>query len=131
VFALGPTTVLFGKHIDKLEADKSKGVNTLPVILGERWSRRSVLGMIVAQYALCIALVVAGSFSWALLLVLVSLPKLPDLFKVYQQPKPESRPGKYPEEAWPLWFSAYAFRHTRQFTSLFLVGVVLDTLHRA
>ena len=34
VFALGPTTVLFGKHTDKLEADSSKGVNTLPVILG-------------------------------------------------------------------------------------------------
>ncbi len=128
VFALGPTTVLFGKHIDKLEADKSKGVNTLPVILGERWSRRSVLAMIGAQYVLCIALVVAGSFSWALLLVLVNLPKLPGLLRIYQHPKPEEKPGKYPEEAWPLWFSAYAFRHTRQFTSLFLVGVVLDTL---
>jgi 1,4-dihydroxy-2-naphthoate octaprenyltransferase len=128
VFALGPTTVLFGKHIDKLEADKDKGVNTLPVILGERWSRRSVLAMIVAQYVLCIVLVVTGSFSWALLLVLVNLPKLPDLFKVYQHPKPADRPEKYPAEAWPLWFSAYAFRHTRKFTSLFLVGVVLDTL---
>jgi len=128
VFALGPTTVLFGKHIDKLEADKSKGVNTLPVILGEHRSRRWVLAMIGAQYALCVTLVVAGSFSWALLLVLVNLPKLPELFKVYQHPKPADRPGKYPEEAWPLWFSAYAFRHTRKFTSLFLVGVVLDTL---
>ncbi len=128
VFALGPTTVLFGKHIDKLEADKSKGVNTLPVILGEHGSRHWVLAMIGAQYALCVTLVVAGSFSWALLLVLVNLPKLPELFKVYQHPKPADRPGKYPEEAWPLWFSAYAFRHTRKFTSLFLVGVVLDTL---
>ena len=128
VFALAQTRVLFGKYTDKLEADQDKGVNTLPVILGERWSRRCVLAMIVAQYALCIALVVAGSFSWALLLVLVNLPKLPDLFKVYQHPKPGSRPEKYPEEVWPLWFSAHAFRHTRRFTSLFLVGVVLDTL---
>jgi len=128
VFALGPTTVLFGKHTDKLEADKGKGVNTLPVILGERWSRHCVLVMIVAQYALSVALVVAGSFSWTLLLVLVNLPKLLDLFKVYQHPKPEDRPENYPEEVWPLWFSAHAFRHTRRFTSLFLVGVVLDTL---
>jgi hypothetical protein len=29
---------------------------------------------------------------------------------------------------WPLWFSAYAFRHTRRFTSLFLLSVILDTL---
>jgi 1,4-dihydroxy-2-naphthoate octaprenyltransferase len=128
VFALGPTTVLFGKHTDKWQADRDKGVNTLPVILGERWSRRLVLAMMVAQYVLCIVLVVTGSFGWALLLVLVNLPKLPELFRVYQQPKPERRPEKYPEEAWPLWFSAFAFRHTRQFTSLFLVGVVLDTL---
>jgi hypothetical protein len=26
------------------------------------------------------------------------------------------------------WFSAYAFRHTRRFTSLFLLSVILDTL---
>jgi 1,4-dihydroxy-2-naphthoate octaprenyltransferase len=128
VFALGPTTVLFGKHTDKLEADKSKGVNTLPVILGERWSRYCVLAMITAQYALCIALVVAGSFSWALLLVLANLTQLPALFAIYRQPKPEQPPQSYPEEVWPLWFSAHAFRHTRRFTSLFLVGVILDTL---
>jgi 1,4-dihydroxy-2-naphthoate octaprenyltransferase len=128
VFALGPTTVLFGKHTDKLEADKGKGVNTLPVILGERRARHFVLGMIAAQYALSIALVAAGSFSWALLLVLLNLPALPALFKVYQHPKPEQPPQSYPEEVWPLWFSAHAFRHTRRFTSLFLVGVVLDTL---
>ena len=128
VFALGPTTVLFGKHTDKLEADKGKGVNTLPVILGERRARLFVLGMIAAQYALSIALVAAGSFSWALLLVLLNLPALPALFKVYQHPKPEQPPQSYPQEVWPLWFSAHAFRHTRRFTSLFLVGVVLDTL---
>ncbi|TCZ46515.1 prenyltransferase, partial [Roseicella aquatilis] len=29
---------------------------------------------------------------------------------------------------WPLWFSAFAFRHTRQFTSLFLLGLIADTL---
>ena len=30
-YALGATTVIFGKHIDKLEADKAKGIHTLPV----------------------------------------------------------------------------------------------------
>ncbi len=128
VFALGPTTVLFGKHTDKLEADRGKGVNTLPVIIGERWSRHAVLAMIVAQYALSLALVVTGSFGWALLLVLLSLPKLPGLFDIYKCPKPSDKPASYPEEVWPLWFSAHAFRHTRRFTSLFLAGVILDTL---
>ena len=128
VFALGPTTVLFGKHTDKLEADRAKGVNTLPVMLGERLSRYCVLGMIAAQYLLSGFLVLSGAFSWALLLVFISLRSWPRLQAVFGQPKPDSRPSDYPEEVWPLWFSAHAFRHTRQFTTLFLFGVVLDTL---
>ncbi len=38
-YALGPTTVIFGKHIDKLEQDKAKGIRTLPVLLGETSAR--------------------------------------------------------------------------------------------
>jgi 1,4-dihydroxy-2-naphthoate octaprenyltransferase len=128
VFALGPTTVLFGKHTDKLEADQGKGVNTLPVILGEKYSRHSVIAMILAQYLLCVGMVVTGLFGWPLLLVLFNLIRLPDLIAVYKNPKPEAPPEGYPEDVWPLWFSAYAFRHTRQFTSLFLVAVIIDTL---
>jgi len=128
VFALGPTTVLFGKHTDKLEADKAKGVNTLPVILGEKLSRQCVLAMIGAQYLLCILLVLAGSFGWVLLLVLLNARSWPRLRAVFSQAKPERPPADYPEDIWPLWFSAHAFRHTRQFTTLFLIGLVLDTI---
>ena len=42
-YALGPTSVLFGKHIDKLDQDKAKGIHTLPVILGEKAARYAVL----------------------------------------------------------------------------------------
>jgi 1,4-dihydroxy-2-naphthoate octaprenyltransferase len=128
VFALGPTTVLFGKHTDKLEADSDKNVRTLPVIIGERAARISVIAMIGAQYVLSIALVIFESFSWPLLLVLINLPLLPKLIAVFQHTKPNSAPIDYPSEVWPLWFSAHAFRHTRRFTTLFLIGVVLDTL---
>jgi len=128
VFALGPTTVLFGKHTDKLEADRRKEVNTLPVIMGERMARYAIVGMIGAQYLLCVALVLAGSFRWPLLLVLINLPALPRLWRVFRQAKPDASPANYPPEVWPLWFSAHAFSHTRRFTSLFLVAVVLDTL---
>ena len=130
VFALGPTTVLFGKHTDKLQADKAKGVNTLPVILGERWSRHSVVGMIGAQYLLSTALVITGVFGWPLLLVWGGLPIVRQMITIYREPKPAERPQGYPEEVWPLWFSAHAFRHTRRFTSLFLAGLVLDTILR-
>ena len=128
VFALGPTTVLFGKHIDKAPADLQKAVRTLPVILGDTLARRSTLAMIIAQYVLCVGLVTAGSYSWTLLLVLISAPRLRQLTNVLSHPKPQTQPENYPDEVWPLWFSAHAFRHTRTFTSLFLLGVVLDTV---
>ena len=35
-YALVVTTVLIGKHIDKIEADREKGIRTLPVLIGER-----------------------------------------------------------------------------------------------
>jgi 1,4-dihydroxy-2-naphthoate polyprenyltransferase len=38
-YAILVTTVLFGKHIDKIEADRKKGVRTMPVLLGERRAR--------------------------------------------------------------------------------------------
>lgn len=128
VFALGPTTVLFGKHTDKLEADQSKGVSTLPVLIGERLARHATIGMICAQYLLCLVLVLSGSFSIALLLVCINLASLPQLLRVFARAKPDSPPPDYPPEVWPLWFSAHAFSHTRKFTSLFLVGMLLDTL---
>jgi 1,4-dihydroxy-2-naphthoate octaprenyltransferase len=37
-YALVVATVLISKHIDKLDADKVKGIHTLPVLLGERAS---------------------------------------------------------------------------------------------
>ncbi len=128
VFALGPTTVIFGKHTDKLEADRAKGVRTLPVLIGERAARYSVLGMICAQYLLCIALVIAGAFQWPLLLMIGGLALLPALVDVLRQPKPADRPTDYPEDIWPLWFSAWAFRHTRRFTSLFFLGLLADSV---
>jgi 1,4-dihydroxy-2-naphthoate octaprenyltransferase len=128
VFALGPTTVLFGKHTDKLEADRRKRIHTLPVVIGERAARYAIVGMICLQYLACFALVVAGSFSWTLLLVLLCLPLLPRLLNALQHAKPESPPAAFPHDVWPLWFSAFTFQHTRWFTSLFLVGVVLDVL---
>jgi len=84
--------------------------------------------MIVAQYLLCIALAISGQFGWPLLVVLFGLRQLPGTIRVFAAPRPEQRPPRYPTQIWPLWFSAQAFRHTRWFTTLLLLGVTLDTL---
>lgn len=128
LFALGPTTVLFGKHTDKIIADQEKNVRTLPVILGEQRSCYVVMAMLCTQYVLSIALVVTGKFHPALLLVLLTVPNLIKVCRIYSAPKPTHRPQSYPEDIWPLWFSAHAFGHTRLFTSLFLAGVLIDCL---
>jgi 1,4-dihydroxy-2-naphthoate octaprenyltransferase len=61
-YALGVTGVIFGKHIDKYEMDKAKGIHTLPVLLGESLSRYTVIGMLVIQYLSVLYLIVSGFF---------------------------------------------------------------------
>lgn len=125
-YALGPTCVLFGKHIDKLESDKAKKIYTLPVILGERNARYAVLFMALMQYVSIIYLVAIGFFSPAMLIVLFSLSTMPLVWKFYRAPKPATKPDDYDANIWPLWFSAVIFMHNRRFGGLFLLGLIID-----
>jgi hypothetical protein len=72
-YALGPTAIIFGKHLDKLEADKEKGIRTLPVLMGERPARYAVLGMMALQYLFIVYLVLTGFFTPIMLVVFLSL----------------------------------------------------------
>jgi 1,4-dihydroxy-2-naphthoate polyprenyltransferase len=130
-YALGATTVIFGKHIDKFAADRDKRIYTLPVLLGERNARYAAIGMMILQYVLTIYLVAIGYFTPALLLVLLALRTAPLVFGVYRQPKPAERPERYPADSWPLWFVAFAFLHNKRFGLLFLVGLVVDLVVRS
>ncbi len=128
--ALAATTVLFGKHIDKLDADAGKGIRTMPVLLGERNARLATMGMLTLEYLLVGALVCSGSLSWLLLAVLGAVPWYVRGLRVYRHPRPAAPPPGYPPNIWPLWYSAFAFQHTRRFGSLFLLGLALDVLAR-
>lgn len=129
-YALGPTTVLFGKHIDKLDADKAKKIHTMPVILGEKAARYTVLGMIAIQYATVIALVISGFFTPVMLLVLGGLTAIPRVWAMYKNPKPESCPPDYDPSIWPLWFSAISFYHNRRYGMFLMVGLILEVVLR-
>jgi 1,4-dihydroxy-2-naphthoate octaprenyltransferase len=128
LYALGPTSVLFGKHIDKLDLDRDKGVRTLPVILGEARARHWVIGMLLSQYLGCLALVLAGRAHWLLLVVFANLFVLKRLLDVFRAPKPAAQPEHFPDNIWPLWFSAFAFDHTRKFTTLFVSSLLIGLL---
>ena len=125
-YALGATTVIFGKHIDKITDDTAKRIRTLPVIIGERSARWLAIAMMAGQYVSLAYLVAIGFFGPIVLIVLLALPTLRDAVKVYLRPRPVERPAAYPADAWPLWFVAYAFAHNRRFGLLFLVGLIAD-----
>lgn len=126
-YALGVTGVLFGKHIDKYEMDKSRRIFTVPVILGERLARYTVVGMLILQYISVIYLIVIRFFTPLLLVVLLAIKTLLEILPIFHQPKPEQKPPDYPE-VWPNYFVAAAFVHNRRFGSLYLLGLILNAI---
>src|ERR1700747_1198814 len=75
-YGLVCTTVLMGKHIDKIPYDEALGILTLPVIFGEARARAATLGMMVGFYLLVVAAVLAGAMPWPALLVVAALPRI-------------------------------------------------------
>jgi len=127
-YAILVTTVLFGKHIDKIDADTKKGVRTLPVILGESRARTVGSWLMIAFYPLTVLAVVVGLLGPWVLLVVLGIPRLLSVLKVFAQPKPLEPPPGYPERGWPLWFVGYAFVHTRRAGGLLTLGLLLNAL---
>lgn len=125
-YAILVTTVLFGKHIDKIEADAKKGVRTLPVILGERRARLVAQALMVAFYPIVVGAALVGWIGPWVVLVLLGLPRLVTALRTYSRPRPESPPRSY--VGWPLWFVGYAFVHTRRAGGLLVLGLLLNAL---
>ena len=119
--------VIFGKHIDKFNEDKAKNIFTLPIVLGERLSRYTVLGMLVLQYISTIYLIVIGFFTPVLLIVFFSLPTLFQIWPMFKLPKPDEKPKDFPD-IWPNYFVAGAFQHNRRFGSFFILGLVANVI---
>lgn len=130
-YALGATSVIFGKHIDKVDDDRVKRIRTLPVLVGERAARWIGIALMAGMYVSLAALVAIGYFTPVVLVVLFAVPKLRDALAVYASSRPMVRPERYPAEAWPLWFVAYAFAHNRRYGLLLLLGLIGDALLQA
>ena len=127
-YVLGVTTVIFGKHIDKLEMDAQKGIHTLPVVIGEKASRYAVLGMMIAPYLITLYLILAKFFTPVMIIVFLALPAFMKIYPVFLKPKPETAPEG--QIGWPLYFVGYAFINNRKFGSLFMLGLLIDVLLR-
>jgi 1,4-dihydroxy-2-naphthoate octaprenyltransferase len=122
VYALLPTSVLMGKHIDKLPYDAPTGTRTLPVLLGEGRAKALTQGMMAAYYAGVVALVIAQALPWPALLTLGGLPALIPVWRAYSKPRPTEAPPDNP--VWPLWWAALAFVHTKRAGGLLILGLL-------
>ena len=123
-YAILVTTVLFGKHIDKIDADTKKGVRTMPVLLGEARARRVAQVLMVAFYPIVIGAVLAGWIGPWVLLVVLGIPRLLTVLRTFNAPRPEVAPHSY--VGWPLWFVGAAFIHTRRAGGLLVLGLLLN-----
>jgi len=127
-YALLVTSVLFGKHIDKIVPDTALGIRTVPVILGEHLARRTNQVLMILFYPLLLLAVLAGWVGPWVLLAFLALPTLWSVLKVYNQPKPDAPPAWYPARGWPLWFVGFAFRHVRLAGALMTVGLLINVI---
>lgn len=125
-YALIVTTVLIGKHIDKLDADRKKNIRTLPVLIGERAALWLNMALMAGYYLVVLALVLTGTLGIWVLLVLVALPRLVRVLGIYRAPRPTEAPPDYP--VWPLWYVSAAFFHNKLAGGLFVLGLILNLI---
>ena len=131
-YVFGVTTVIFGKHVDKYLIDKEKGIHTLPVVIGEKAARYTVLAMMILPYFITAYLIAIKFFTPVMAIVLFAIPTLRTLYPAFLKPKPETRPADFPDGqgGWPLYFAPMSFLNNRKFGSLFMLGLLVDVLLR-
>jgi 1,4-dihydroxy-2-naphthoate octaprenyltransferase len=129
-FGFGFGSFNWGKHIDKIDADKKKGVGSLPVRLGEPAARMVNIATILFSYLTILYLVfVAGFFSPTVLLVFLAAGRGWGVIKLLTKPRPKEAPPGF--DLWPRWFSTPQLRHIRLFGAFYILGIVLDIVLRA
>lgn len=128
-YAILVTSVLIGKHVDKLEADGERHVRTLPVILGRERALFLNQELMVAFFVFVLCLVLVGTLGLWTLLVFLAVPRLWQVLKIYSRPPPSSPPPNFP--IWPLWYVTWAFALTRRAGGLLVLGLILSAIFPA
>jgi 1,4-dihydroxy-2-naphthoate octaprenyltransferase len=126
-YALGVTGVIFGKHIDKYEMDKERHIHTLPVVIGERNARYTLVAILILQYVFTLALVLTGFYTLVMAAVVLAIPTLRKIWPMFGAPKPAEKPADYPD-VWPNYFVAAAFIHNRSFGIWFMLALIVDSV---
>ena len=120
------TTVLMGKHIDKIPYDEPTGTRTLPVLLGEPRARAFTQGLLISFYVTTVIAVLIGALPWPVLLVALALPTLRQVLVAFRAGRPEQPPEGFP--VWPLWFAAVCFVHVTRAGAALVVGLAVAAI---
>lgn len=125
LFGLGPTVVVLAKHADKRRDDAARGVRTLAVLLGPRWAPWCTAALALVQIVWGVGWA-WGAGRWAYLTLLAALPALLSLLVICVRQRPSARPGRFPRDVWPLWYTAAGFRFARASGAALVAGALLD-----
>ncbi|XOV81479.1 MAG: prenyltransferase [bacterium] len=126
IYGLGPTVVILAKHTDKAPHDREKKILTFPVVLGA-WARHVVAVALIMQFVLALAAAMAFAL-YGLAGIALALPAAVRCIRVLQLPAPAACPSDYPAQAWPLWYTTFAFRFARDAGLGLTLGVLLQNL---
>jgi 1,4-dihydroxy-2-naphthoate octaprenyltransferase len=74
------TAILVVNNLRDIPTDRAAGKRTLAVTFGERWTQAEYAVLVVAAFAVPVALAIAGR-SWAVLLPLVAVPRALPLWR--------------------------------------------------
>lgn len=126
-YGITVTTVLLGKHIDKLQTDADNDIRTVPVMLGEQQALFLNKILFVSFPVIVLILVLTGTLGVWVLLAFLALPRLVrETWPRYSEPKPDEPPEDFP--IWPLWYTPWAFRYNRIAGGLFVLGLILNRI---
>ena len=123
---LGVASILVGKHIDQRDFDLGQHQRTLPVLLGERRTRRLNQTAVVGMYVVTAVGVAVGALSPFVAVVVLAAPRALRALRVMADPAPAGPPAGY--VGWPLWYHRVCLVHNRAFGWLFIAGLAVGAV---
>jgi 1,4-dihydroxy-2-naphthoate octaprenyltransferase len=123
---LGVMSILVGKHIDQRGFDREHHQRTLPVVLGERVTRRLNQIAVAGMYGWTAVAIAVGALTPFTALVLVATPRAVRALRIMNGPAPAEPPAGY--VGWPLWYHRVCLVHHRAFGWLFIAGLGLGAI---
>lgn len=119
-YGLGVMTILMGKHIDQESYDKEKGIETLPVLLGEKRARTITIASILLMYLFAFAPMLYGRIPVVGAILLLNYSKASKAISVLSAERPQEPPRGY--VGWPLWYHRQCLVHNRRFGWLYIAA---------